>query len=184
LSPIEGLSLAGSFAYNDAEFNDYLSGCYVGQTPAGGCNLTPSGSGAFLEQDLSGERLHNAPEIVAKAGVQYFMSFDNGLSLDVAVNAFYSDEYYANPRQSPQDLQDDYVKLNASVRLLGANDRWQVAFTGRNLTDEFTFSRSGPVTFTGGGTGTDAGVLADRSGVVSHGREYFFEFTYRPQIGR
>jgi outer membrane receptor protein involved in Fe transport len=183
-TPFDGLSLSGTLAYNDAEFEEFRSPCYTGQTPAAGCNLTANpANGAFLEQDLSGRRLPNAPELVGNAGIKYFRMLDNGLSLDFALNALYSDEYTANPTQSPQDLQEDYVKLNASVRLFGLNDRWQLSLTGRNLTNEYTFSRSGPVTFTGGGTGTDAGFLGDRSGVISRGREFFLDFIYRPQLG-
>ena len=180
LAPIDGLSFRGSIAYNDAKFDEFLSGCYVGQTVAGGCDITfDAARSVFLEQDLSGERLHRAPEYVVTAGAAYERTFSNGAGFDLTLNAFYSDEYSGNLRQSPQDVQDSYTKVNASLRFYSPEDRWEVALTGYNLTNEYTFSRSGAVTLTGGGSGTAAGFLADRSGVVSEGREVQVKLTYR-----
>ena len=180
LPPVEGLTLRGSVAYNDAEFDDFFSSCYTGQTIAAGCNqrFDPA-TGAFLEQDLSGRQLHGAPEWMFTAGVLYGTQFSNGVGLDLSLNATYSDDYFANLRQSPQDIQDSYTKVNATLALRSPDDHWELAISGFNLTDEFTFSSSIPVTLTGGGSGTDAAVLADRSAVVSRGREVLVKLTYR-----
>ncbi|MCA8900588.1 MAG: TonB-dependent receptor [Hyphomonas sp.] len=180
-TPAEGLWLRGSLALNDAKFEDFLSGCYLGQTPALGCNINlNTTTGAYLQQDLSGRRINNAPEVAATAGVLYTRDLANGLGMDLSFDATYSSDYYANLRQSPLDIQDDYTKLNASLRLFSRDDRWEFSLVGRNLTDEYTFNASAPITLTGGGSGIDTAVQGDRSAVVSKGREVFLKLTYRP----
>lgn len=179
-TPIDGLRLHGSVAYNDAKFEDFMSACYLGQTPVLGCNQTlNTTTGAYLEQDMSGKQLNNAPEIVAFGGMLYTWTLDNGLGLEFNFDAEYSDSYYANLRQSPQDIQDSYTKLNAGIRLIDADDRWDVSLLGRNLTDEYTFMASGPVTLTGSGSGTPTARLGDQSAAMSRGREIFIRAAYR-----
>lgn len=180
---IDGLSITGSIAYNNAEYDQFLAGCYVGQSINDGCNLTLNPStGAFLQQDMSGKRLHNAPELGATLGFQYFTTLSNGMGLDLALNSVFSDEYSTFLRQSPQDLQSSYTKLNASLRLIGADEKWEVSLLARNLTDEITINSSGSVVFTGGGAGTNTAFLGDRSAFVSRGREFYLQFTYRPDF--
>jgi iron complex outermembrane receptor protein len=179
-TPLEGLSLRGSLAYNQATFDEFLSGCYVGQTPALGCNLTlNSTTGAYLEQDMAGKQINNAPEIVGFGGALYSLDLDNGMGLDFNFDVEYSDSYFANLRQSPDDLQESFTKLNAGVTLYGEDDRWELALEARNLTDEYTFFASGPVTLTGSGSGTPTSRVADTNAAVSRGREIFLRLAYR-----
>jgi len=180
-TPADGLWLRGSLALNDAKFEDFLSGCYLGQTISEGCdiNFNPV-SGAYIQQDMAGRQLNNAPEVAATAGFLYQRQFSNGVGMDLTFDATYSSDYSANLRQSPQDVQDAFTKLNASVRLFGADERWELALVGRNLTDEYTFNASGPVTLTGRGSGTEITIPGDRSAFVSKGREVFLKLTYRP----
>lgn len=181
LTPTDGLLLRGSLALNNAEFDEFLSGCYLGQTIALGCdiNFDPV-SGAFLQQDMAGRQLNGAPEVAATAGLSYETQLKNGLGLNFSLDGVYSSEYSANLRQSPQDVQSSFTKLNGAVRLFGQGDRWELALIGRNLTDEYTFNASGAPTFTGSGSGTTTAVFGDRSAFVSRGREVFLQFTFRP----
>ncbi len=175
---VAGLTLFGSAAYNDAEYNEFLSACYVGQTPALGCNLTPNTAGAFQQQDLSGERLYNAPEWAASLGFSYERPIADNLLLNFSANAYYSDETYGNQKLDPRDVQDSFTRLNASLALSTLDGRWELALLGRNLTDEITYYSTGPGNFSGGGTGTDAGFPSDRNGFPTRGRELFMRLTY------
>ncbi|MBK7519071.1 MAG: hypothetical protein IPI75_02785 [Gammaproteobacteria bacterium] len=47
---------------------------------------------------------------------------------------------YLDSDLDPNTLQDDYVKVNARIALAAADDRWEVALYGRNLTDETTYT--------------------------------------------
>ena len=182
-TPLDGLWLRGSLALNDAKFEDFLSGCYLGQTPAMGCNINLNPvTGAFLQQDLSGRQMNNAPETAATAGALYSGTLGNGMGFDLGLDATYSSAYSANLRQSPYDLQKAFTKLNASLRLFSQDDRWEVSVIGRNLTDEYTFNASAPITLTGGGSGITTAVPGDQSAVVSRGREVFLKLTWRPAL--
>lgn len=179
-TPVDGLSLRGSAAYNDAKFKDFLSGCYLGQTPALGCNKTLNpATGAFLEQDMAGRRMNNAPEVVMFGGFLYTRDLTQGLGLEFTLDAEYSSAYFANLRQSPQDLQDAYTKINAGVRLFGPDRKWELALLARNLTNEYIFAASGPVTLTGSGSGTPTARFGDESAAITRGREVFLRAAYR-----
>lgn len=180
-TPLEGLSIRTSAAYNDAKFLDFLSGCYVGQTPALGCNLTPNPlTGVFQEQSMAGRQINNAPKYVMTGGLLFETDIAKGVGMELAFDANYSSKYSANLRQSPQDLQDDFIKLNASVRLFSDDDQWSLSLVGRNLTNEYTINASGPVTLTGSGSGRPDARLADVSGFISRGREFFLTLKLRP----
>jgi hypothetical protein len=141
--------------------------------------MTPSPkTGAFQEQDLSGTTMHGAPEIIATTGFQYMKTFGNGFGFDAYFGATYSDEYTTNLLRSPQDYQKSFVKLNSTVKITSADEKWDVALVVRNITDKVTLNSTGGVTLTGGGTGTDSAFLGDRSGWVSYGREIFFKLNY------
>lgn len=178
-TPVRGLSVRATAAYNDAKFEDFLSGCYVGQTPAAGCNRTPNAAGAFLEQDLSGRRLNNAPPITAYGGLLYNFSPTDGIDVDLTFDAEYSDSYTTNLRQSPYDRQGAFTKLNAGVRIFDVSRKWELSLLARNLTNEFIYASSSTITFTGSGTGTAAGRIGDTGASVTRGREFLMSLAYR-----
>ncbi len=179
ITPIDGISIQGSLAFNEAQFDKFLTGCYVGQSIANGCNLTPSPvNGVFQEQDLSGTTMQGAPEVVATASVQYITNLNNGYGIDAFLGASYSDDYTTNLRRSPQDVQDSFVKVNSTIKLTSPDEKWDLALVLRNLTDKITLNATGGSN-TGGGTGTNNASLGDRSGWVSYGREIFLKFNYK-----
>lgn len=178
-TPVPGLSVRATAAYNDAKFEDFLSGCYVGQTPALGCNRTPNAAGAFQEQDLSGRRLNNAPPITAYGGFLYNFSPTSGIDVDLTLDAEYSDSYATNLRQSPYDRQGAYTKLNAGIRVFDVDRKWELSLLARNLTNEYTFASTSTITFTGSGSGVPTAKLGDTSANVTRGREILMSLAYR-----
>ena len=176
LPAVEGLQVRGALAYNDSEIDDVLSDCWAGQSIAQGCDQVLVG-GAFTRQDISGESLVLAPELVGNLGLSYEYNFDSvvlGLSMDV----LYSDDFEPSYLYVPGTTQDSYTKVNASIRLTSANDTWSAAIIGRNLTDEYpAYSTSSPP-FTGAGTGTNAAVPADFIGTFSPGQTILVKLEY------
>ena len=66
-----------------------------------------------------------------------------------------------------------------SMNQVDADDRFELALIGRNLTNEYYFTRSADNPFSGsapGGTGT---LLGDTVAVPSRGRELWVRATYR-----
>ncbi len=175
----DDLMLRGSIAYNDAKYTDYIGGCWAGQTPAQGCNLQPNGAGVFQTQDLSGTRLQLAPKWEITAGFTYSLPVANGLMLDWNVDGRYSSAYPLYPQQRPDAFQDDYFTIDAGLALRSDDDRWSIAFIGRNLTNEPVVLSATDSPLTGSGTGTPAGQWADLAATTQRGRTLMFQFTYR-----
>ncbi len=160
---IAGLVLHGSLNYNKAEYKDYAGApCFTGQTPAEGCSETP-GSQLGFTQDLSGKPTALAPEWTATFGFDYDWSVGDRYTAGITFAGRYSDSYIANPFGQPNDRQGSYVNLDASLRFGTNDDRYQVALIGRNLTDEYVKYYGLDSPGTGSGTGTDAGIRADRA---------------------
>lgn len=179
LTTVAGLSVRGAFGYNDSTFNEFFGQCYIGQTPTLGCNrsLNP-GTGAFLQQDLSGRNLNQAPELTGTFGFNYKKLVADNIEMAFSMNAAYSDEFYGNAVQAPDDLVDAVTKIHANVTLSSTDGKWEVALLGRNLTDKISFTSTNAATLTGGGSGFEGAFPSDRAGFPTRGREIKLRLTY------
>lgn len=139
---IWGLELDGRWAMTDSfmvsaalgtldfEFDDYDSGeCYVGQTP----DTTIGGQGFC---DYAGQTNQYVADWSGMLSADHFMSLGASLQLQSTVDLVFSDEYFTSQKNDPATVQEAYMKVNARVALSGADDLWEVAIFGRNLTDE------------------------------------------------
>lgn len=179
-TPVDGLTVNAAFAYNRARYDVYTASCYAGQTVAMGCNVNPAANGVFRAQDLKGQPLARAPEVIMSGGFDYKAAVSERLTAGLNARAAYSSSYYANPSLQAASRQNSYWLLDAGVNVADRSGAWELALIGRNLTDELYISRANDVTFTGSGTGTPAGVLADVSAVPSRGRQIMLRLTVRP----
>jgi iron complex outermembrane receptor protein len=179
VSSLPGLSLRGAAAYNHAEYSDYIGQCYGGQTIAAGCNLlrNPT-SGAFTSQDYGGRTPPKAPRFSGRIGASYETPIKGETRLQVTGDLSHTSKFNFTDTLRPDGVQGGYSKIDAAVRLIGADDRWQVSLIGRNLTNKRVVTAASDIPFTGGsGTGTATGVLADLSAFVENPREFFLEFS-------
>jgi outer membrane receptor protein involved in Fe transport len=143
----EGLTLSGSFAYLDFEYEKFPNAqCYFGQTPN---SATDPGL-----CDVAGKRREFTPEYQATLSADYSMPIGDALEFRANVDFIYSDDYLASPTLDPNLEQDSYTKVNARVSIGGADGMWDVALVGKNLTDEevVSFGNTTPLstTLTGG----------------------------------
>lgn len=174
-TPLEGLSINGAVAYNRGKYTSFPGApCYNGQTPAQGCNIVDGNP----IQDLGGTELIRAPKWNLSGGFNY-ETLVGGLKLGLTGAATHSSSYLTDASSAPQGRQPKYTLIDATVRVGDADDRWELAAIGRNLTDKHYFVASPNVPFTGSGTGTPAGVLGDRFAVVSRGREIMLRLSYK-----
>src|SRR5690606_8550893 len=156
------LMLHGAFAYNISEYTDFLAPCYAGQRPSQGCNIFIPGQ--VPHQQIAGVKRALAPKYSGYLGVDYERSIANNLLLGLTLNWQYKDKHQLNAFGHFADWQDSYDTLDAAIRLGSQDGRWQLAFIGRNITDEYALLSSADTPSTGGGTGTEAGFSADRYG--------------------
>lgn len=76
-----------------------------------------------------------APELQANAIVRYEWPFLGGMA-SILGSLVYSDEYFYNLRNFDADKFDDYYVLNSRLGWVSPDDRWELAFSVNNITDE------------------------------------------------
>ncbi len=123
--------LGGSLAYLDSEYEDYS---------AAPCTIQQTAAIEDCVQDLSGERAPNAPEWSGTVYASFEHSLGDNMLFRFNANAAYKDDYFLDGDLDPNTLQESYVKINARIGLSSADDTWEVALYGRNLTDESTYT--------------------------------------------
>ncbi|MEO1169969.1 MAG: TonB-dependent receptor [Pseudomonadota bacterium] len=88
-------------------------------------------------QDLEGNRLSRAPDVLINAAIQGDIPIELGPfdRLRLRADARYSSEFFFRPFNTPQDRQDDYVIVNLTVALASSEAGPTVRAFVRNLTD-------------------------------------------------
>ncbi|MCC7257387.1 MAG: TonB-dependent receptor [Gammaproteobacteria bacterium] len=133
------LTLGLNAAYNDAEYDTYKNTfCKVidiqGTLDVPGC---VNGQG-----DLSGERIERAPEYSGSFNIDWESPLTAGTLLRVNGAMTYSDDYFIQANMSPLYEQDSFTKYDLRVAVADADDNWEVALIGRNLSDELTLQHA------------------------------------------
>lgn len=160
---VEGLTLMGGLAFNQAEYDDFINPCHAGQTPAQGCTIDLTTPGTVPKTQLGGTDRPLAPKWSGFVGVDYERGLSNGMTLGLTLNIQYKDDFLVG--QNPINTQDGYTTIDAAIRLGGGTKhRWQLALIGKNLSDEYALLSSGDNPSSGGGAGTDTGWFGDQAG--------------------
>ena len=181
---IDGLMLSAALTYTDAEHKGFTFKCFDGQSIAQGCTGLPDLNGdgraddwqTNATQDFDGVQPLASPELQANLNALYETQVGSGYILALNASANYSDEYFYEAEHNPKAVQDSYWKINAGVSLTSPDDRWTASLQGMNLTEEYTVVVGGVQTGTSFAVN---GVPPDLFGMVSRGREVWFEFKYR-----
>ena len=187
---IEGLALRTSINWNHARYVVLNNiSCWAGQTVAEGCNRVPNAAGLFTAQDLSGTPMVRAPKWQGNFGFTYNMPVGNDMSLVVSNSNQISSKYLTLPGRRADFFASGFLKVDLGVTLKGPKDRWEVAATGRNLTNKLSLGnctasdfQNGLIlggTTTGGTTRGPAGI-AEVACSVDRGRELWLSLTIRP----
>ena len=124
------LTLSGSLALTDFEFDNYTNGrCNFGQAANG-----PQADDGFC--DYSGETNQLVSDWQGTFGAHHVLEMSNGLELNTNLNVFFTDEYHASASLDPALIQDAYATVNLRIGLSNPVNQWDVALIGQNLTDE------------------------------------------------
>jgi iron complex outermembrane recepter protein len=174
---VHGLTLHATANYNHARYTNFIGPCYAGQTPAEGCSI-PTPTLPF--QDLTGDTLGMAPKNTGVVGARYDMPIGNGgMHVQSNIDARYSSAYLASSFNNDASRVGGYVNLDAGLRLLTPNDKYEFAVVGKNLTNRFYVTGVVDGPSTGSGTGTAAGIRADQLGFGDLPRTIQFQVTGR-----
>lgn len=161
----EYFTLSGSLGYLDFEFKDFdVAQCWFGQAQLEPDSVT---NAALKQCDASGERKEYTPEWKGVLTGDFHYPIADELELRAVVDLQYTDEYLWTPQLDPRAVQDAFTKVNARIALAQADDRWEIAVIGNNLTDEDTIDY--------GGTGVLASTATGGTGNA------YYAFTSRPR---
>ena len=172
-SGVEGLTLYGSYNYNEAEYNDFVTFCSATQLNNGTCPNDP----APEFQNLEGEPLTQAPENSGTLGFNYQGQFAGGLQYALGATAVFSDEVETNSKNDPLGVQDSYTTVAANASISTADDVWTLEVIGKNITDEDYFHTSVSQPF----TGIPGLIQEDFLVTKGRGREVIVQLTYQFQ---
>lgn len=124
------LSVHANGSYNKAKYVSFENAqCYLK------IQGTPICQGGFY--DRSGQPLPRAPEWTFNAGFTYEREIGSDLAAGVSGEAIYTDRFFTDEQGSPDGVVDSFWRLNASVHVGSADERWDLALIGRNLTNEY-----------------------------------------------
>jgi len=129
--------------FNNANGRQWNS-CGIGDAVDGGCI-----DGVW---DFSGNTLPNAPEVTLNLNYKHRFELANGGQVVPRIRAIYQDDTFltqenrgnraagtygsSDPGESNFDIQEAYVKLDASISYLSPEQTWSVELYSNNLTDE------------------------------------------------
>lgn len=192
---LDGFEVHGSLNYNKARYGEAVGApCYAGQTRAAGCNLvyvndgTANGSARPFNaatdtvanrQNLLGKPTANAPEWTGTLGASYETDLGSSLKLSLGADTRYSSSYLATAFGNPFTRQNEYLNVDATIKVGTQDDRWQFAVIGKNLTNRWYAVGGNDAPNSGGGTGSLAGVIADQAGFASLPRTVMAQVSFR-----
>ncbi|GGY62691.1 TonB-dependent receptor [Cellvibrio zantedeschiae] len=132
------LLMRGGASYLDFEYLDFPNGqCAFGQA----ANSGPTAC------DQTGMRREFVPKYQGNVGWDYDIDLPNGWKLANTLDVVFNSGYLTTPSLDSRFEQSSYTKINARIALSGADEKWEVALVGKNLTDEsvITYANGLPV---------------------------------------
>jgi len=151
----QGVEMDGQFAATDnltfgfylslldGTFSDYPNApCWLtpAQTAEQGCVPILDGNGNPTNatgQDMSDAPLQFAPDYSGTFDVDYRLPLTGDLEMRSNLSVFFTDEYQISSDRDPDQRQDSFTTVDLRLAVGPSSRKWEVAFVGRNLTDEF-----------------------------------------------
>jgi iron complex outermembrane receptor protein len=134
-APTDQLSIRAGVSWLDATFDEYET-------------VDP----VFPElgvQDVSGNRLPQAPEYTGNIGVDYRFDLQGGGDVTMSARAAYQSKVYFNGLEFERGAQDSYTVVDARVTYTSPDDRYFLNFWGKNLTDKEILTTTFPIPLSG-----------------------------------
>tara|TARA_R110002110_G_scaffold14698_1_gene67666 strand:+ start:94760 stop:97240 length:2481 start_codon:yes stop_codon:yes gene_type:complete len=137
----DGLTIGFTGSYLDSTYAEFENApCWTisGSQPEnrGGC-VDRGTATAF--RDATGDNINFAPELAFNLNFDYRMAVSSALEARAILNINYSDGYATAGDLDPvYAYQDDYTKYDLRLSLGSVDGMWDVAFIGKNLSDELT----------------------------------------------
>lgn len=129
-----GISINADVSYLDATYRSYPGGaCTIAQQAA-----TPSGQSCI--QDLSGKARPFAPKWSGNVGANLTLGLGDDNELRINPSIYFSSGFFQTASADSLLRQDAFAKIDLRAAVGPADQRWEFAIIGKNLTDRTTAS--------------------------------------------
>lgn len=158
------LRLHSSISVIDAGYDDFAGAQCV--EDASGAPANADCDPATGTENQKGERLERSPEMEFNLSALWESELTDTLLLKASASVYHSDDYFVQPTQAEYSQQDSFTKYDARVAVSAVDGGWELALTGRNLSDEMVIQHAYNI----------AGSQFQNLGI---GRSYFLEGVMR-----
>ena len=140
--PVDNFDINASAAYQDVKYDDYPGAACLASQPT---TCTPA------TNNLKGYRVAYSSKFTGSVTAHARFDLSDALRLDVTGVVAGRSKYFDSDNQSPIfGVQKGYAKLDLRVQLADQENRWHIAFVGKNLTNQLTtgsaFNLPAPIT--------------------------------------
>ncbi|MEO0465669.1 MAG: TonB-dependent receptor [Pseudomonadota bacterium] len=128
-----------SGAWADAKYEDFPgAACTSPQlTALNPFNGERNACNANEINDLSGKAVEGTPELSGNLSAILDIPFpERSFDAEIGADLSYSGDYFLTQDQDDNLVQDSYSTLNLRAALRDKDEKWELAFLGRNVTDE------------------------------------------------
>ena len=179
----EAFVLSANLGYLSAEFDRFQGAfgrCPADATPAelaGPCMGAAAGEIRAIE--LGGNTLQNAPEFKANVHGTYTIALAGGGQVTLFGQVSHQSELFHTQFNDPVTSQDAITLLDARAAWTSADDKYEVALYGKNLTDEEYFQNTVRFTSLSEGNPADRFNIGAGLGYPAPGLSWGIEGTIR-----
>ncbi|MGA0605180.1 TonB-dependent receptor [Phenylobacterium sp. VNQ135] len=149
LFPVRNFDITLAAAYQNAEYDDYPGAACLASQPITVCN--PAVPASIAANNIAGAPLQHASKWSGTLQVHQKIELDNDMMIDWRAAASGRSKFFNADNQAPTfGVQKGYTKIDFRVQYGPEDERWHVAFVGKNLTNELTsgssFNLPAPIT--------------------------------------
>ncbi|MEM8935034.1 MAG: TonB-dependent receptor [Pseudomonadota bacterium] len=137
-----GLSFNANLTYLDATYVDFANAACNGAQSAA---FTPMFAGDQCRTNIGGQNTTFAPDISGTVGYDFSMPITNNLEAVSSGRVSFTSEFAVLANPEPEEIQGSFAKVDVRAGIAGNDGQWELAFVGKNLTDELTFRFRGPL---------------------------------------
>ncbi|MFT7218802.1 MAG: iron complex outermembrane receptor protein [Candidatus Azotimanducaceae bacterium] len=134
------LRLHSSISVIDAGYDDFAGAQCV--EDASGAPANSDCDPATNTENQKGERLERSPEMEFNLSALWESQLTDTMLIKASASIYHSDDYFVQPTQAAYSQQDSFTKYDARVAVSANDERWEVALTGRNLSDEMVIQHA------------------------------------------
>ena len=142
----DNLVINAAVSYIDATYDSYEgASCVLDANLLAvndDCSSGLGNNGTRGTEDQAGEPLERSPDLEYNINALWSQPITSNMQLKVAGSVYYSGEYFIQPTQEPYSTQDSFTKVDLRVALAAADDSWEIAINGRNLSDEMVITHA------------------------------------------